>query len=313
MIQSARTMLERIMTRATSSFAAFTDQQLLTEVRALAASERASMAALVGALAELDQRRLYLGEGYASLFKYCTEALLLSGDAAHNRIRAARVAAKWPEVLDLLADGSMTLASVRVLADVLTEENHHELLQAARFKSRRDVAVLVAPLKPPADLILPHSSVEPVAEDVFYLKVAIGLETYEALERLKDLLRHQIPSGDPAEIIADAISRRLKDAERTKWARTDVPRSTLDLSWTRYIPAYVKREVWTRDGAQCMFIGADGRCTERALLEFHHRVPYPDGAATVENIELRCRAHNHYESQHWVEPRPVPPPSGVHR
>jgi len=307
-------MLERIMTQVTPSFAALTDQQLLTEVRGLAASERASTATLVAALAELDRRRLYLGQGYASLFKYCTQALLLSGDAAHNRIRAARVAAKWPEVLDLLADGSLTLASVRVLSDVLTEANHCELFQAARHKSRRDVAVLVAPLKPPAyDDMLARSVLEPVAEDLFYLKVAIDMETYEELERLKDLLRHQIPSGDPAEIVADAISHRLKDAERRKWARTDAPRSTRDLSWTRYIPAYVKREVWQRDGAQCMFIGTDGRCQERALLEFHHRIPFPDGPATVANIELRCRAHNNHEAEQWAEPRSVTQDTGADR
>ena len=36
---------------------------------------------------------------------------------------------------------------------------------------------------------------------------------------------------------------------------------------------------------------------ETAFLEFHHVVPYADGgAATVANIELRCRAHNQYEA-----------------
>ena len=34
---------------------------------------------------------------YSSLFAYCTQALQLSEDAAYNRIRAVRVAAKWPD------------------------------------------------------------------------------------------------------------------------------------------------------------------------------------------------------------------------
>ena len=34
------------------------------------------------------------------------------------------------------------------------------------------------------------------------------------------------------------------------------------------------------------------------ILEFHHKEPYAaGGAATVENIELRCRAHNVYEAR----------------
>ena len=39
------------------------------------------------------------------------------------------------------------------------------------------------------------------------------------------------------------------------------------------------------------------RCGERGFLEFHHLKPYAvGGEASVANIELRCRAHNTYES-----------------
>src|SRR5262245_26232228 len=114
LLQVVVTMLERIMEQVSRSFRSLTDEELLSRVKALAASEREATAALVAALAELDERRIYLGEGYPSLFKYCTQALHLSGDAAYNRIRAARTATKWPVVLDWLADGSLSLASVRV-------------------------------------------------------------------------------------------------------------------------------------------------------------------------------------------------------
>lgn len=80
------------------SLTTLTDGQLLTRVHELADQERQSTASLIAALAELDARRLYLGRGYPSLFAYCTQALRLSEDASYNRIRAARVAAKWPRV-----------------------------------------------------------------------------------------------------------------------------------------------------------------------------------------------------------------------
>jgi len=58
-----------------------------------------------------------------------------------------------------------------------------------------------------------------------------------------------------------------------------------------------KREVWQRDQGRCAYSSANRRCTETAFLEFHHVVPYVDrGAATAENIELRCRSHNQYEA-----------------
>jgi hypothetical protein len=61
-------------------------------VKTLAADERQATARLIAGLAELDARRLYLGEGCPSLFAYCTQVLHLSEHAAYGRIEAARTA-----------------------------------------------------------------------------------------------------------------------------------------------------------------------------------------------------------------------------
>jgi hypothetical protein len=45
-----------------------TDEQLLTRVTTVAGRERKATARLIVLLSELDARRLYLGEGYSSLF-----------------------------------------------------------------------------------------------------------------------------------------------------------------------------------------------------------------------------------------------------
>jgi hypothetical protein len=124
------------------------NEQLLSEVKALAGREREVTARLIGWLAELDARRLYLGEGYSSLFTYCTQCLHLSEHAAYGRIEAARVVRRLPAILDLLADGSVTLTTVCLLAPHLTTENHQQLLGAARHKSKREVEQQVAALRP---------------------------------------------------------------------------------------------------------------------------------------------------------------------
>lgn len=48
------------------------------------------------------------------------------------------------------------------------------------------------------------------------------------------------------------------------------------------------------DGARCTYVDDSGqRCRETALLELHHKQPFARGGpATVENLHLRCRAHN---------------------
>src|SRR5688572_18551473 len=90
--------------------ASLSDQALLGRVRALAVKEREATAELVAHLAELDSRpSLYAAEGHGSLFKYCTEALGLSEDAAYNRIEAARACRRFPGILDQLASGTVTL------------------------------------------------------------------------------------------------------------------------------------------------------------------------------------------------------------
>ena len=124
------------------------DGELLADVKRLAAEEQRATAALVACLAELDARRLYLGEGCASLFTYCTQILHLSEHAAYGRIEAARAARRFPVILDLLASGTVTLTAVNLLAPHLTTDNHRDTLEAARYKSKREVEHLVAALRP---------------------------------------------------------------------------------------------------------------------------------------------------------------------
>jgi hypothetical protein len=81
---------------------------------------------------------------------------------------------------------------------------------------------------------------------------------------------------------------------------------------SRHIPAAVKREVWRRDKGRCAFLGRTGkRCSATGKLEFHHVHAYAlGGPATVENIALRCRAHNAYEGVALFGEKPVPRSGG---
>src|SRR5712691_1394328 len=100
------------------------DDVLVAQVKSLARCEREATASLIAHLAELDVRRLYLGAGFSSLFTYCCEVLHLSEPAAYNRIEAARAARRFPVILEMLSEGSLSLATVRLLASHLTAENY---------------------------------------------------------------------------------------------------------------------------------------------------------------------------------------------
>jgi hypothetical protein len=124
--------------------AALSDVQLVAEVERLARSERDVTARLIAHLAEIEKRRLHLSAGFPSLFSYCTEALRLTEHAAYNRIEAARTARRFPEVLDMLAEGSLNLATVCQLGARLTDDNRDRLLAEASGKSKREVEDLLA-------------------------------------------------------------------------------------------------------------------------------------------------------------------------
>ena len=53
-----------------SALGQLSDRDLLAHVRLAAQAERQATAHLIALLVELDARRLYLGEGFSSLFTY---------------------------------------------------------------------------------------------------------------------------------------------------------------------------------------------------------------------------------------------------
>ena len=148
--------------------------------------------------------------------------------------------------------------------------------------------------------------VAPLSPERYRLQLTIGEEAHDDLRCLQDLMRREIPDGDPAVIVARALKLLRQEVERKAFAATSKPRpGRAPRPGSRHIPANVARAVWRRDAGQCAFVAADGRrCTERSYIEYHHaHVPYAlGGEATVENISLRCRDHNVYESERIFGP-----------
>lgn len=173
--------------------------------------------------------------------------------------------------------------------------------------------------------------VQALAANRYRLQFTIDEETHEDLRCVQALLRREIPNGDPGMIFKQAlrllrekvesvklgVTSRPRRRRATEEARTAPPiRSGTDNvepghppsrggkakesgRTSRHVPAHVKRQVWQRDAGQCAFVASTGhRCSERVFLEFHHVQPYAKGGpASVENISLRCRRHNHYEGE----------------
>ena len=128
------------------------DSDLMSQTQTIAAGERSATAALVAHLAEVEKRELHLAAGYGSMFTYCCEALRLSEHEAYNRIEVARASRRFPAILALLAEGAVSLTTVRLLAPHLTVANHVAVLESARGLRKPGVEELVARLAPRPDV-----------------------------------------------------------------------------------------------------------------------------------------------------------------
>jgi HNH endonuclease len=142
--------------------------------------------------------------------------------------------------------------------------------------------------------------VTPLAPERYKLQVTLTRETHEKLRRAQSLSRHTLAAGDIGSILDRALTLLIDYLERRRFARVASPQPSRreNTPSGRHIPSAVRRAVWQRDEGRCGFVGRTGRCRETAFLEFHHVVPYAaGGAATADNIQLRCRAHNQYEAR----------------
>jgi hypothetical protein len=147
--------------------------------------------------------------------------------------------------------------------------------------------------------------VRPLSAEHYEIRFTATTETRDKLRRAQDLLGHAVRSGDLAEVFDRALTLLVADLERKKFAATARPRGSRGQSDdSRNVPADVRRVVVARDGGRCAFVASSGRrCGETRAIEFHHLQPYgARGEPTVDNIQLRCRAHNRYEAELFYGP-----------
>ena len=142
---------------------------------------------------------------------------------------------------------------------------------------------------------------KPLSSESFEVQFTLSQEGQDRLRYAQELLSHEIPSGDLAEVFEKLLELAIPQLEKRKFAATEKPRpghrgSAAD---SRHIPDSVQRAVWERDQGRCTFVSESGhRCEARTFIEFDHIEAFARGGeATVEGIRLLCRAHNHYEAE----------------
>ncbi len=246
------------------------DEQLLTDLDACVKLEKQTTLSVLECIAEVDHRRLWLREGYSSLFDFCVRRLNYSEGEAARRIQSARCAQKVEAVKPLLQENTLSLTALSMIAPFVTKENAKELLPQVENKSSREVERVLRE-------VFPES--KPEAE---FLKLLLD----EELKKLLEEAKRTFSEKDPLSAIKKALRKAMTKApQRQREAKRH----------TRYVPSALKREVRERDGHHCSFRSTSGvQCNQTAHLEIDHIRPWAKGGSSQDagNLRLLCRAHN---------------------
>ncbi len=320
------------------SFTHLPDHVLASEMDSHLKSSRMDSTVLLAKLAEFDARRMYEPAGYPSMRRYCVDKYGMDEDEAHRWIRVARTAHQFPMIFAALADGRLTQTAVLVLAPHLYADSAIDLLAAAANRSKSQIERMLADraagpaalsvfdrvesaelVKPVTKRLTPESPapcmglvralateppalrarLTPLSHGYSELLATLDAEGTQALDEVRALLGHSLPSGSIPVVIKRALLCLARELRRRKFAQIDRPRAQKQSAKGRRIPAQVRREVHARDGGGCTFVSDDGHhCASRERLEYDHIVPVARGGdSTTENVRLRCRTHNQYEAK----------------
>ena len=274
-------------------------------------ASRGATAAVLAFLGEVEERRLHLLAGQESMFAYCLFRVGMSEDEACRRIDVARLARRFPSLLEKLESGAISLSVAALLKPYLADDNQVELLGAVSGKTiqqarealaalfpKNDVVASIRRLPPPPvrvgalggsatasaewavvakhappsaieargggegealgsvapDRVAPvvpqapsagatisakrpgaERAIEPLSLERYKVQFTADRELKQKLDLVRDLLRHTIPSGDLAAIVARAIDLLIEQTTKRRFGGTTRQKKTAPAT-TRTLP-----------------------------------------------------------------------------
>ena len=172
---------------------------LLRDLAVIVAQERSTTATMLAHIAEVDERELYLPTAFPSMYLYCVHELHMSEETAFRRIRVARTARRLPAIFHAIADGRLNLTSVLLLTPHLTAGTVDELIEAATYRTKAQMELLLAGRFPKPDLpTLVRAIAAPAASEALAVQPVVPSIGPNVPTRMEPLaLEPVVPSVEP--------------------------------------------------------------------------------------------------------------------
>ena len=182
----------------------------------------------------------------------------------------------------------------------MSTEEKLELLEKLENKSSREAEKILLALAPTCQ---GRERIKPVSPENLEFRFTAPAELLEKINELKALLAHSHPNASLAELFMLAVDvgiahhrkrrscGRREDSRETQQSAPKnsdspvPPRVTPPGLNERYVPAQLKREIWSQKKCE--------NCGSKFALEIDHRIPFAKGGTTSsENLRLLCKSCN---------------------
>lgn len=252
------------------------DEKLLIRCKEQVLLEKTATSKVLDYLNEIDRRRLWVKEGYASLLDFCVRYLSYSEGEAYRRIQAARLTQRVKTVKPLLEKAQVSLTSLTLLSPVLTLENASTILPEVIGKPTREVE----------KVIRRHFPERALKKETF------EVELDEELRALLEKAQQIASETNPRLLLKKVLRNFVRERKFRK-----VTEGKIKTPHTRRVAAATAAKVKAQAGYQCEYRSPAGvRCSQTAHLEIDHIRPYAMGGSSKDPSNLRtlCKVHNLY-------------------
>jgi len=253
---------------------------MIKELDSIFANMRKAKSKLHHQLYIFEKDRLYLNQGFSSLYDFLIHHARCSEGEAYELNTIVKMMSIDPKVAASLETGSLSFATLKAIRSITDQALTHE-----DKKRMLETAVNCQPQQAIEKI---QSAFPMVKVDNFSKRMTLFFdqEMDELFSRIKNQLSHRYPRGV-----------KLNNAITDSW-KFYLSQKKSDVKEREGSLASLKRMVWARAKAQCEFESKDGRrCLSKYLLQIDHVIPKSKGGLDeASNLRLLCANHNKHEA-----------------
>jgi hypothetical protein len=198
------------------------DDEISSELLALARRERELIGEILRYLREVESRKIYLKRGHSSLFTYLVNELGYAESTAYQRISALKMMRETRDrkLLNRIESGKLSLNAVtearkvfdqkeRDLGEKLSSKEKRTLISSLEGKSRKEREKQFQKVLGPSSA-LPREVRRHSPQGDQRLHMNVGPELKEKLERCRELMAHRLKGNDTSELMELLAEEYLK-------------------------------------------------------------------------------------------------------